>query len=45
MKEPTTFVTGSDDNTIRLYDLRMRDIICCLQDHKNVDGITSLVTS
>lgn len=41
--EPLNFATGSEDCTILLHDLRMRDPVCTYQDINNKnDAINSI---
>lgn len=45
MPQPTTFVTGSDDASINLWDLRMKDPIVSFQDSCYYDSIYSIAIS
>ncbi|KAL4470698.1 hypothetical protein ABPG72_016703 [Tetrahymena utriculariae] len=44
-RESTTFATGSDDSCIRLFDLRMIEVVSVFQDQKNFDGVYSICFS
>lgn len=46
LNEPTTFATGSDDSTIKLFDLRLdKDYISQYTDDSKCDGIHSIAFS